>query len=110
MNDTLRIRLRNAETTDLEEQVREFSQAAVIGRSRDADLLLLDPGVSRRHAKLMPGDMGEWYVEDLHSTRGTKVNGRRLDTGEMATIGPGDLLEINPWSLLVLDENQVRPE
>ncbi|MAD78602.1 MAG: hypothetical protein CMJ51_04435 [Planctomycetaceae bacterium] len=106
MNDTLRIRLRNAETTDLEEQVREFSKAAVIGRSRDADLLLLDPGVSRRHAKLMPGDMGEWYVEDLHSTRGTKVNGRRLDTGEMATIGPGDLLEINPWSLLVLDENQ----
>lgn len=98
--------MRNAETTDLGEQVREFTEPAIVGRSRDADLLLLDPGVSRRHAKLLPGDMGEWYVEDLHSTRGTKVNGRRLDPGEMVSLGAGDLVEINPWSFLVLDENR----
>ena len=79
MTEPLKIRLRNAETTDLEEQIREFTSPAVLGRSRDADVLLLDPGVSRRHAKFLPGDMGEWFVEDLHSTRGTRVNGRRLD-------------------------------
>ncbi|MEE2971808.1 MAG: FHA domain-containing protein, partial [Planctomycetota bacterium] len=106
MTDTLRIRLRNAETTDLGEQVREFTEPAIIGRSRDADLLLLDPGVSRRHAKLLSGDMGEWFVEDLHSTRGTKVNGRRLEPGEMVSLEAGDLVEINPWSFLVLDENR----
>ena len=104
MAGTLRLRLRNAEATDLEEQVREFEGPAVIGRSRDADVMLVDPGISRRHAKLVPGDMGEWLVEDLHSTRGTKVNGRRLDPGDMHSLVPGDLVEINPWSLLVLDD------
>ena len=76
----------------------------MIGRSRDADVMLVDPGISRRHAKLVPGDMGEWLVEDLHSTRGTKVNGRRLDPGDMHSLVPGDLVEINPWSPLVLDD------
>ena len=33
--------------------------------------------------------MGEWFIEDLHSTRGTRVNGRRLDAGEMVSIVPG---------------------
>ena len=85
-------------------RLREFEGPAVIGRSRDADVMLVDPGISRRHAKLVPGDMGEWLVEDLHSTRGTKVNGRRLDPGDMHSLVPGDLVEINPWSLLVLDD------
>lgn len=104
MTEPLRLRLRNAESTDLEEQIREFTAAAILGRSRDADMLLLDPGISRRHAKLLPGDLGEWFVEDLHSTRGTRVNGRRLDPGEMVSVVPGDLIEVNPWSMLVLDD------
>ncbi len=66
------------------------------------DVLLLDPGVSRRHASLRPGDDGGWLIEDLHSTRGTWVNGRRLAPGEIAAVVEGDLVEINPWSLLVL--------
>ena len=66
------------------------------------DVLLLDPGVSRRHASLRPGEDGGWSIEDLHSTRGTWVNGRRLAPGEITAIVEGDLVEINPWSLLVL--------
>ena len=105
MTEKLKIRLRNPESTQFDEQTREFETASVLGRSRDADLLLMDPGVSRRHAMLLPGDPGEWFVEDLHSTRGTIVNGRRLEPGEMVSIIPGDLIEINPWSMLVLDDN-----
>ena len=107
MSQSLRLRIRNAEATGLEEEIREFSGPAIFGRSRDVDVLLLDPGISRRHASLRPGDDGGWSIEDLHSTRGTWVNGRRLAPGETTAIAEGDLVEINPWSLLVLYDTRV---
>ena len=63
----------------------------VIGRSRDSDLTLDDPNVSRRHAELRRE--GEtWVVADLASTNGVKVNGRRvaeqrLNPGDEITVG-----------------------
>jgi len=97
----LHVRFRNAEVSDLDEEIREIVATAVMGRGRDTDIVLPDPGVSRRHASLRPGPGGEWFIEDLHSTRGTWLNGRRLEPGEAAAIGDGDLIEIRPWSLLV---------
>ena len=63
----------------------------VIGRSRDCDLMLDDPNVSRRHAELRK-EHGAWLVADLASTNGVKVNGRRvaeqsLNPGDEITIG-----------------------
>ena len=63
----------------------------VIGRSRDADLTLDDPNVSRRHAELRREE-GSWVVADLASTNGVKVNGRRvaehrLTPGDEITLG-----------------------
>ena len=63
----------------------------VIGRSRDCDLMLDDPNVSRRHAELR-NEHGAWVVADLASTNGVKVNGRRvaeqhLNPGDEITIG-----------------------
>ena len=48
--------------------------AATLGRSRDCEIVLADPNVSRRHAELRPAG-GTWVVEDLGSTNGVKVNG-----------------------------------
>jgi hypothetical protein len=67
----------------------------VIGRSREADIVLQDPNVSRRHAELRR-DEGGWQVVDLGSTNGIKVNGRRVDhqplrPGDQVTIGVTDL-------------------
>ncbi len=101
MEHALHVRFRNAEVTDLEEEIREIVSPMVMGRGRDADIVLHDPGVSRRHASFRPGPDGEWLIEDLHSTRGTWLNGRRLEPGESAAIGDGDLIEIRPWSMLV---------
>ena len=50
---------------------------AVIGRSRDCDIVLGDSNVSRRHAELRPG-AGGWSVTDLGSTNGVVVDGRRI--------------------------------
>ena len=67
----------------------------VIGRSREADIVLQDPKVSRRHAELHRDDDG-WQIVDLGSTNGIKVNGRRVDNqplrpGDQVTIGVTDL-------------------
>jgi hypothetical protein len=67
----------------------------VIGRSRDCDVVVSDPNVSRRHAELRRDENG-WHVVDLGSTNGVKVNGRRVEQvalrdGDRITIGVTDL-------------------
>jgi hypothetical protein len=67
----------------------------VVGRSREADIVLQDPNVSRRHAELRRTGDG-WQIVDLGSTNGVKVNGRRVDNqplnaGDQITIGVTDL-------------------
>jgi Protein of unknown function (DUF3662)/FHA domain len=68
----------------------------VIGRSKDCDLQLNDPNVSRRHAELRQEGTAYWIV-DLDSTNGIEINGRRakrakLDPGDTVTIGSTDLV------------------
>jgi len=50
---------------------------AVLGRSRECDVVLDDAGVSRRHAEIRPGADG-WTVRDLGSTNGVRLNARAL--------------------------------
>ncbi len=66
-----------------------------IGGAEAADLLLLVPGVSRRHACLVQ-DGERLALEDLGSRNGTFVNGRRIDRGE---VRPGDALRFGPVEL-----------
>jgi hypothetical protein len=64
---------------------------AVIGRSRDADVVLEDPNVSRHHAEVRPSG-GSWIVNDLGSTNGIKVNGRRVNGPQ--SLKRGDVIEL----------------
>jgi pSer/pThr/pTyr-binding forkhead associated (FHA) protein len=63
----------------------------VLGRSRDCEVVLDDANVSRRHAEVRPSG-GSWIVNDLGSTNGIKVNGRRVDGPQ--SIRPGDVIEL----------------
>jgi hypothetical protein len=63
----------------------------VIGRSRECDIVLSDPNVSRRHAELRPSG-GGWELIDLGSTNGTRVNHRRVDGRQRLVTG--DVLEL----------------
>jgi hypothetical protein len=67
----------------------------VVGRSREADIVLADPNVSRRHAEFRRDESG-WHVVDLGSTNGIKVNGRRVPE---AALGPGDQITIGVTDL-----------
>jgi pSer/pThr/pTyr-binding forkhead associated (FHA) protein len=59
----------------------------VIGRGGDADLVLSDSQVSRRHARVSPSGSSA-VVEDLGSSNGTFVNHAELHTP--ARLDPGD--------------------
>ena len=64
---------------------------ATIGRSRQCDVVLTDPNVSRRHAELRPRG-GSWVLSDLGATNGVVLNGRRIDSTEV--VRPGDRIEL----------------
>jgi len=49
-----------------------------MGRAAPADFVLAGRMVSRVHCRLIATDSGELEVEDLASTNGTFVNGRRV--------------------------------
>jgi len=67
------------------------SGGGVLGRSREADVVLDDANVSRKHAEIRPSG-GSWTVRDLGSTNGVKVNGRRIDGAQ--SLKPGDVIEL----------------
>jgi hypothetical protein len=68
------------------EQYALPAHAVVIGRSKDCDIRLTDPNVSRRHAEIRPDGDG-YVVVDLDSTNGIEVDGRRV---KELTLADGD--------------------
>jgi predicted component of type VI protein secretion system len=65
---------------------------ALVGRSRECDVVLADANVSRRHAEILPAAAGSWTISDLGSTNGVLVNGRRIDG--VAALQPGDRIAL----------------
>ena len=62
-----------------------------IGRAPGCDCLLPEDCVSRRHAELRR-DGGRWFLRDLGSSNGTRVNGMRVI--EATEVRPGDRLSL----------------
>ncbi len=62
-----------------------------VGRSQENDIVVNDPNVSRKHARISRADNG-FVVEDLGSTNGTLLDGapidrERIDGGDELTFG-----------------------
>jgi pSer/pThr/pTyr-binding forkhead associated (FHA) protein len=66
----------------------------VIGRRHGCGLRIPSAQVSRQHCLLRIEDGGYLTVEDLNSSNGTYLNGRRISARE--TVCPGDYLDIGP--------------
>jgi hypothetical protein len=66
-------------------------RGATVGRSRQCEIVVEDPNVSRRHAELRPRG-GSWVFTDLGSTNGSRVNGRRVEGPTV--VKPGDEIEL----------------
>jgi hypothetical protein len=64
---------------------------ATLGRSRQCDVTVDDPNVSRTHAEVRPRG-GSWVLSDLGSTNGSRLNGHRVEGSEV--LKPGDEIEL----------------
>jgi len=66
-------------------------EPVVVGRSRACDIVIDDPGVSRRHAEIRPSGEG-FEIRDLGSTNGVYLNRAPIDRA--APLRHGDVLEL----------------
>ena len=78
--------------------VVEVSETVTLGRGEDADVLLEDAYASQMHARLAREE-GALTLEDLGSSSGTYVNGKRVIA--IVTLGEGDAIQIGKTVLEV---------
>jgi len=76
-------------------RVTDLKSELSVGRTEGNDLVLNHPSVSRKHARFEPRDE-HWWIIDLKSTNGVKVNGNL--TAE-AQVNPGDKILIGSVQL-----------
>src|SRR5438105_585872 len=88
----LRISSRSAQAS----YVPVSGQRIVLGRSAEADVPLDSTKVSRQHAELVRDPFDRWWVRDLGSRNGTRVNGVRVSE---SILQPGDVLEVGDFVL-----------
>jgi len=67
-----------------------FKKSLLVGRRESCDIVLRFSNVSAHHCQLTVNG-GYWYVRDLKSRNGVKVNGARVTEKR---IDPGDILSI----------------
>ncbi len=61
------------------------SDETLIGRNPNTDITLLDENISREHAiVLLDAETETYTIEDLQSSNGTKVNGKRIRSANLA--------------------------
>jgi len=78
-------------------KVFDLVENALVGRIEGNDLVLNHPSVSRKHARFeLRGEA--WWVEDLQSTNGIKVNGNAVTSGQIKS---GDAVMIGSVDLQV---------
>jgi len=72
----------------------------ILGRENKCDFVIDDVEVSRKHAKIAFRE-GHYILQDLKSTNGTVINGRKikkpevLRNGDIITIGEKNIIEVS---------------
>ncbi|MEL6347281.1 MAG: GGDEF domain-containing protein [Myxococcota bacterium] len=74
----------------------------VFGRSNTADVRIVDPNLSRRHAEIIVTPQRRCLIRDLRSTNGTRVNGAAIRGGSHP-LTDGDRIRLGRTLTLRLD-------
>jgi pSer/pThr/pTyr-binding forkhead associated (FHA) protein len=77
-------------STDGESYV--LASETLIGRAVTSDIVLPDPSVATKHARVIAPDAATYLLEDLGGASGTLVNGRALPPGRRQPLEDGDIL------------------
>jgi pSer/pThr/pTyr-binding forkhead associated (FHA) protein len=85
---TMRLRYTKKDGTQMEFEIGE--KPITIGRSPEADVVILDEKASRIHCGIRLWD-GDFYIKDLKSRNGTYVNGERI---ELAKLKANDRIQV----------------
>jgi pSer/pThr/pTyr-binding forkhead associated (FHA) protein len=75
--------------------------ATTIGRVQPADLVISHAEISRSHARVFHKE-GAYFVEDLGSSNGTFVNGKKITAPQVLL--PGDTLQLGSEVTLVFGQ------
>lgn len=85
---------------DLDEQTlgRQFE-----GKGIHPEIVVQDPGISRRHLKLMRDGAGQITVLELGSANGTELNQANLEPGVVTALKAGDQLTLGMWTRICVE-------
>lgn len=105
MNSTFRLVLKSGpnagKTLDL------GTDEIIIGRDVNATLVINDPEVSRRHARVYQQGANT-IIEDLGSTNGTSVSGQRLAGPYI--LRPGEIITLGEHTTVLFEMVQLDPD
>ncbi len=98
------------------QSIAEFSLSSLVGdkgivlgrAGGGADLDIPDESVSRRHAAIR-GSGGRPVLDDLGSTNGTEVDGKRLSNTQGAPLTDGAVIRLGKYELVVSIEEDLGP-
>jgi serine/threonine protein kinase len=79
------------------EQLQLRKPCTVLGRTSNCDIQVSAPEVSRRHCQILV-QAENVLLEDLGSTQGTRINGRRI---ERCVLHDGDVLDVGKHGYIV---------
>ena len=78
------------------EMYKVVAESTVIGRGQNADIQVIDEGISRRHAEIVHEDQ-QILIRDLDSTNGTYCNGERIAEH---VLSDGDKIQVGSTTIL----------
>jgi len=83
-----------------------LESAAILGRQFDSTICLSGKAVSRHHAQILLRESA-YFIEDLGSSNGTFLNGKRIQANTLIPFTERDVLQIGPYLFGLRPDPQV---
>jgi RsiW-degrading membrane proteinase PrsW (M82 family) len=80
-----------------------------IGRAQRNAIVLLDPSVSREHARLIASREG-WWIENCSAANTMEVSGQACQPGQSMALSPGDIVRLGQTSLQLVALRPTYPD
>ena len=91
--------VRRASLIGSDGEVHVLASETLIGRAVTSDIVLSDPSVATKHARIIAPSGTACTLEDLGSDNGTRVNDRLLPTGRRQPLSEGDVLLFGSYEM-----------